>query len=164
MAALGWEKGAEVAKHRRLYGALKAALLSGDIPAGTPWPPSRQLTRALGPSRGTVLVALEQLAAEGYLEARPGSGTRVAADLHGAAELPARRAASRPGPAVPAAAAQPLAVGVPACDAASSRRLARFAARAWQEPRPAAETPDPFGHDGLRQALCSYLYRARRPR
>lgn len=162
MAALGWEsKGAGVAKHRRLYEALKAALLYGDIPAGTPWPSSRQLARALGLSRGTVLVALEQLAAEGYLEARRGSGTRVAADLHSLAQLPVRRAASRFGPAGPTAPAQPFAVGVPACDEGSSRLLARFAARAWQEPRPAAEALDPFGHDGLRRALCGYLYRAR---
>ena len=53
---------------------------AGD-PRGARLPASRVLAADLGCARGTVVLALEQLTAEGYLTARPGSATRVAATL-----------------------------------------------------------------------------------
>ena len=63
--------------HERLKRALRAAIRSGRIPAGATLPPSRVLAGELGCSRWAVTEAYAQLIAEGYLDARTGSGTRV---------------------------------------------------------------------------------------
>lgn len=65
----------------RLYEQLRTAILQGQLPAGTRLPSSRVLAAELGVSRNTVLAALEQLYAEGYVEGRPGSGTFVTGSL-----------------------------------------------------------------------------------
>ena len=65
---------------------LRGAVRSGRLPAGTALPSTRALAGQLGVSRGVVVEAYDQLAAEGYLVARPCSATRVAdAALEGAA-------------------------------------------------------------------------------
>lgn len=56
---------------------VRGAVRSGALHAGTRLPSSRALARDLGVSRGVVVAAYEQLVAEGYLEARQGSGTLV---------------------------------------------------------------------------------------
>jgi GntR family transcriptional regulator/MocR family aminotransferase len=48
------------------------------LPAGTRLPPTRALAAQLGVSRGVVVEAYAQLAAEGYLLTRRGGGTSVA--------------------------------------------------------------------------------------
>src|SRR5581483_7910871 len=65
---------ASVPLHRQLYLALREGVLDGRLKPG-----ARVLAAELGVSRNTVLAAFEQLVAEGYLESRVGSGTRVAA-------------------------------------------------------------------------------------
>jgi GntR family transcriptional regulator / MocR family aminotransferase len=65
------------ALHVRLTSALRDAIRLGKIPVGSALPPSRQLATDLRCSRWVVTEAYEQLVAEGYLEARVGSGTRV---------------------------------------------------------------------------------------
>lgn len=62
---------------RRLYDALQGAIQEGVIAPGARLPASRDLAAELGMSRNTVLVAYEQLQAEGYLQTRAGSGTFV---------------------------------------------------------------------------------------
>ncbi|UDY35097.1 MocR-like pyridoxine biosynthesis transcription factor PdxR [Dermatobacter hominis] len=57
---------------------LRDAIRSRTLAAGTSLPASRALAADLGVSRGVVVRAYEQLAAEGFLEARHGSGTTVA--------------------------------------------------------------------------------------
>jgi GntR family transcriptional regulator / MocR family aminotransferase len=71
--------GCNVAMHRQLYELLQRQILGRQLQAGTRLPPSRTLAEQLGIGRNTVLAAYDQLQAEGYLEARPGSGTWVAA-------------------------------------------------------------------------------------
>ena len=63
--------------HERVKRALRAAIRSGRVEVGTALPPSRQLAADLGCSRWAVTEAYGQLVAEGYLEARSGSATRV---------------------------------------------------------------------------------------
>ncbi|MFG2812996.1 PLP-dependent aminotransferase family protein [Streptomyces sp. NPDC048410] len=65
------------AKHERLTRALRAAVRSGRLPEGSALPPSRTLAADLGCSRWVVTQAYAQLVAEGYLDARVGSATRV---------------------------------------------------------------------------------------
>ena len=83
---------------------LREAIQSGTLPAGTALLGSRQLAKRLGLGRNTVALAYEQLTAEGYLNARVGSGTVVAAAgrpaatpraaIERVAPPPARRAGS----------------------------------------------------------------------
>jgi GntR family transcriptional regulator / MocR family aminotransferase len=67
-----------LALNRQLYLALRDGILAGRWKPGATLPPTRALAAELGVSRNTVLTAFTQLAAEGYVEARVGSGTRVA--------------------------------------------------------------------------------------
>ena len=62
----------------QLVRRLRAAIESSHFLPGAKLLPSRELARRLGVSRNTVTLALEQLVAEGYVEARVGSGTFVA--------------------------------------------------------------------------------------
>ena len=64
-----------------LYAEIRAAVHAGRLAPGARLPPSRDLARQLGISRGTVLAALEQLIAEGYLVGAVGKGTFVSARL-----------------------------------------------------------------------------------
>ena len=67
--------------HRQLYEALRRAMLDGKLSAGERLPSSRELTQDLKLSRNTVVSALNQLAVEGYLVSRVGSGTYVNENL-----------------------------------------------------------------------------------
>ena len=64
--------------HRRLYEELKAAIHAGRLTAGARVPSSRSLAGDLQLSRNTVMVAYEQLAAEGYLVSQSRAATTVA--------------------------------------------------------------------------------------
>ena len=66
---------------RQLYLALRERMLSGRLLPGTKLPSSRALAEQLALGRNTVITAYEQLLAEGYLDARSGSGTFVALEL-----------------------------------------------------------------------------------
>ncbi|MBM7478196.1 PLP-dependent aminotransferase family protein [Oerskovia jenensis] len=80
--ALAWETildlGAEPGPlHGRLENAVREAVFTGRVPPGAALPPSRVLADTLGVSRWVVTEAYGQLVAEGFLESRTGSGTRV---------------------------------------------------------------------------------------
>ncbi|MFK0329679.1 PLP-dependent aminotransferase family protein [Rhizobium sp. NPDC090275] len=62
----------------QIYRELRERILSGEIAAGQRLPSTRDLSRSLGLARSTVVNAYERLKAEGYLEARSGSASRVA--------------------------------------------------------------------------------------
>lgn len=64
--------------HRQLERGLRDAIRSGRLAPDVTLPSSRALAGQLGVSRGIVVEAYEQLAAEGYLAARRGGATRVA--------------------------------------------------------------------------------------
>ncbi|HCT76852.1 MAG TPA: GntR family transcriptional regulator [Micromonosporaceae bacterium] len=66
--------------HERLASALRQAIRQGQLSPGAALPPSRQLAADLGCSRWVVTEAYAQLVAEGYLQAKTGSATRVSAD------------------------------------------------------------------------------------
>ncbi len=67
--------------YRQLYNWLREAILSGQLAAGTRLPSTRSLASELAVSRNTVLIAFEQLLAEGYVEGRVGAGTYVTRTL-----------------------------------------------------------------------------------
>jgi GntR family transcriptional regulator/MocR family aminotransferase len=140
-----------------LESALRAAVRSGRLPAGTALPASRALARDLGIARNTVVDAYGQLVAEGWLAARHGSGTWVAERTGPPAAGPpaqppdpvrAIRYDLRPG--TPDVSAFPRAAWL----AAARRALARA-------PAPELSYADPRGLPELREALAGYLARAR---
>ena len=67
--------------HRRLYEALRRAILDGKLVADERLPSSRDLVHDLKLSRNTVVAAINQLSVEGYLVSRVGSGTFVNAEV-----------------------------------------------------------------------------------
>src|SRR5687767_3346885 len=64
---------------RQVAGELRDAIRGGRLRTGVRLPASRALAAQLGVSRGVVTDAYEQLTAEGWLTARRGAGTVVAA-------------------------------------------------------------------------------------
>jgi GntR family transcriptional regulator / MocR family aminotransferase len=142
--------------YERLTRALRAAIRAGTIPNGSAIPPSRKLAADLGCSRWVVTEAYGQLLAEGYLEGRVGSATRV--------RWPARVAEAR---AVPV----PRRAPVPQLDLLpGTPDLRGFPRRAWldalrAELSTAAYTeftyPPAAGHPRLREVLAEYLQRVR---
>jgi GntR family transcriptional regulator / MocR family aminotransferase len=64
--------------YRRVYLALKVKIRAGGLGPAARVPSTRALARDLGVSRNTVLLAYEQLAAEGYLVSRHRGATSVA--------------------------------------------------------------------------------------
>ena len=79
-----------VSLRRQLEDALRVAIRSGRLLPGSVLPPSRDLADQLSVSRGVVVDSYAQLATEGYLSARRGSCTRVAATA-ASGRPPARR-------------------------------------------------------------------------
>ena len=57
---------------------IRSNILSGELPAGRQLLPSRQLAIELGIARRTVVIAYEELCAQGYCVSRVGQGTVVA--------------------------------------------------------------------------------------
>jgi GntR family transcriptional regulator / MocR family aminotransferase len=63
--------------YSQLCAAIRSAIMSGELPAGTMMPTSREFAVVLGVGRNTVNAAYSRLGAEGYLEAKFRRGTRV---------------------------------------------------------------------------------------
>ncbi len=63
---------------RQLTRKMRQAIESGELRAASRLLPSREMALRLGLARNTVVAAIEQLVAEGYLESRVGAGTFVA--------------------------------------------------------------------------------------
>jgi GntR family transcriptional regulator / MocR family aminotransferase len=139
----------------QLEGQLREAVRSGRLRPGSALPSTRALATQLQISRGVVVEAYDQLAAEGYLVARPGSATRVAdAALVGAP------------PPTPEAPPRPLRYdfrpGVPALDSfPRSAWLTSLRTALKEAPHAALGYGDPRGQPALRQALATYLGRVR---
>ena len=139
----------------QLEGHLREAVRSGRLRPGSTLPSTRALATQLQISRGVVVEAYDQLAAEGYLVTRPGSATRVAdAALVGAA------------PPTPEAPPRPLRYdfrpGVPALDSfPRSAWLTSLRTALREAPHAALGYGDPRGQPALRQALVGYLGRVR---
>ena len=135
--------------------ALREAILSGRLPAGTKLPSTRALARDLGLARGTVVEAYEQLAVEGYLVTRPGAAARVGqapAAFAGAGDADDPRRPPR----------HDLRVGSPDVSAFPREAWLRALRAALREtPDFALAASDPRGEPRLRLALAAQLGRAR---
>ena len=139
----------------QLEDRLRAAVRAGTPASGTALPSTRLLASDLGISRGVAVEAYAQLVAEGYLETRPGSATRVAPHAEPApdtelagGEIARPRYSFRPG--VPDLSLFPRGAWI-----ASVRAALREA------PDAALGYGDPRGPAALRVALAAYLGRVR---
>ncbi|GAA2287890.1 PLP-dependent aminotransferase family protein [Nonomuraea roseoviolacea subsp. roseoviolacea] len=157
---------------RSLESALREAVRSGRLTAGTPLPGSRALAADLGVSRGTVVQVYTQLIAEGWLTGAAGSGTRVAA-LPATASEQAATAAAAEQTATAATVAEPGGGGNPwtTVDLRPGRPdVSAFPRAAWASAvrRALSAAPfqdldygDPAGLPALRRVVAGYLARAR---
>ena len=139
----------------RVERALRDAVRSGRLAPGSRLPSTRALCAQLGVSRGVVVDAYAQLAAEGYLQTRRGGGTSVAeiavsAGPSSARVTPAGLVRHDLNPYRPALDGFPRAVWL----SALTRVL-----RAVPDERLAY--PDPAGTPELRASLAAYLGRVR---
>lgn len=172
------DPGLGVPVYRQIYERIRDGILSGAVPAGTRLPSWEGLAAELGIARGTVKVAYEWLAGEGYVEGRGAAGTWVNPRLAG--DAPRRRAAQEPTDDTPAtdetapppfrpaglpgasAQLQPFMMGVPALDAFPRGLWTRLLARQARQLAPATMIySDPSGHGPLREAIAQYLAIAR---
>jgi GntR family transcriptional regulator/MocR family aminotransferase len=78
---------------RQVYFGLRHAILAGNFPAGGRLPSTRDLAQQLGISRTVVLLAYDQLLAEGFAVGRGRSGTYVFEGFGKSAHVNARRSA-----------------------------------------------------------------------
>jgi GntR family transcriptional regulator/MocR family aminotransferase len=139
-----------------LESGLREAVSSGRLQSGTRLPSSRTLAADLGIARNTVAEAYSQLAAEGWLTAVQGSGTRVADRVAAPGLVAASAETSRLGPRYDL---RPGSPDVSAFPRAAWLRAARRALN--QAPFAALDYSDSRGRPELRAALAAYLARAR---
>ncbi len=162
----------------RIAAELRAQIAAGVLAPGAALPATRALAAERGLSRATVTTAYEQLQAEGYLDARQGARTRVAAGLAAMAAPAAPEARARP--SVPLSG---FAHRLAALEAPQGRQPGRlmadfrfgdlapadFPLLAWKRALAAALDRRaswlgygaPEGSAALRAALAAYLWRAR---
>ena len=163
---------------QKICAAIKEQITAGRLGPGARLPSTRALAAEWGVSRTTVTAAYEQLNAEGYLQARQGARTRVAAGLGPAADPPDPVAAagvpdrlSGYGRRLSAFALPPRAGGdrVVADFRYGDVAAADFPVAAWRKAVADAVLRrqdrllygDPRGSARLRTVLQGYLWRAR---
>jgi GntR family transcriptional regulator/MocR family aminotransferase len=169
--------------HRQIGEQIRHAILERRLAPGLRLPSSRLMAAELNCARGTVLMAVDQLVAEGYLVAQAGSGLSVAANLpdemlappvvHSARESPSRRKpvlarravellADEPADAVLDGSPRAFPTGQPDRDAFPFPLWAKLLERDWRKPAwSIAGAPHPFGDPRLRSAIAAYLGMAR---
>ncbi|HEU5038540.1 MAG TPA: PLP-dependent aminotransferase family protein [Nocardioides sp.] len=139
----------------QLSGRIRDLVVAGTLARGDRLPSTRALAAELGVSRSVTEQAYEQLLAEGWLEARLGSGTFVAATGAARAPVPHRRST-----AGGARTLVRLDAGTPWIDP----RHAAGWRRAWREvstARPPRGYDDPRGLPELRALLADRVARTR---
>jgi len=78
LIAIELDENSQESIHQQIEGKLRAAMVSGRLPAGTRLPSTRIFASEIGVSRNTVLQVFETLTEEGLLTSRLGAGTFVA--------------------------------------------------------------------------------------
>lgn len=159
--------------YRQVYNELMQLIRSGRLRPAARLPSSRMLAQELGVARNTVLVALEHLMSEGYIETRRGHGTYVAAELpdrrpsrlatpanvHARPpELP-ERARSLVSPAHrPVTTSGLLRPGEPGYAGFPFKLWARLLWETWRQPqRKLLNASYAAGYPPLKQAIADYL-------
>jgi GntR family transcriptional regulator / MocR family aminotransferase len=162
---------------RQLSQAIREAIRAGSLKPGELLPSTRLLAQSLGVSRGTVVEVFEQLIAEGFLESKGRSGTRVARALKDVPEgQGARRRASAPPIVLPPSAAAferiaeeftslrgvPFAISVPGGRVSPARIWQKLGNRVRKQASamPAGYS-NPQGALALREAIAEFVRKSR---
>lgn len=167
--------------HQQIYDAYRGMIVAGNLGPRQQLPSTRALAAELRISRIPVLTAYSQLLAEGYFEARGGSGTYVCGSLPdqfasiGRDADGARPVRSAPRPVSQRAGRLPryesfpwlrgfgaFSVSQPAIDQFPFRVWSRIVMRHCRTPHTGdLQYGGPFGFEPLREAICVYLRTAR---
>ena len=176
--------------HRQIYEGVRSGILAGRFAARMRLPSTRVLAAELGVARNTVVLAFDQLCAEGYLSSRGGGGTRVRAAVPDSLiSVNAARRVARPvrsstapspraSPPLPVRWAQvlardpdlgmarnvkakPFTLGLPAVDAFPSALWARITARRWRTGAVFLGHAATAGDETLRNAITAYVTSSR---
>jgi len=181
MPKIGWaallpplDRASIVPLYRQIYERLREAILTGTLPESTRLPPERTLAVRLRVNRSTIVHAYRELAADGLIEQRVGSGSRVA---------PLSRGHPERAPAVPwwitlppwrvgefpmvlgelAAKMEPGKIsfvpGVAPAQPSPLRELAQSFARVGADPRFVHSYGDSEGYEPLREAIAARMSR-----
>ncbi|HEX4157223.1 MAG TPA: PLP-dependent aminotransferase family protein [Rhizomicrobium sp.] len=140
---------ADLSIHEKLYKRVRALIVSGALAKGTRFASSRTLALHLGVSRNSVLKAIDRLIADGWLEARRGSGVYV---RYASRKLPASRRAVDG-----AVRSRPFALGTKPLDLFPYQIWNRLQSRRWKhiaEFEPAKSQP--LGVANLREAIAAH--------
>ncbi len=162
------DRAASTPLRAQLENGVRDAIRTGRLAPGDRLPSSRMLAADLGLSRGVVQECYEQLAAEGYLLSRTGSGTTVAATSAGTVD-PAdpttrspRAARSTRRGVSPERLVADFESGVPDLSSAPRTDWAWAVQEVCRDaPHTAFDYGDPLGVPALRETLAAYLRRVR---
>src|SRR5246127_2313135 len=164
---------------QQVYIGLRKAILSGAFRRGQKLPSTREMAEQLGISRTVMLLAYDQLLAEGFTVGRPGSGTYVSADVNVGkstrAEESAKLTLSRFGSAAAAAwsrmtFAQSTTRSLPYDFVYGRSDLETFPFEMWRRillrcarnaPVSELDYGPAAGHVALREAIATHLLRSR---
>ncbi len=179
---LALDASSNVPLHRQIGRQIRAAILERRLAPGLKLPSSRLMAAELGCARGTILLAMDQLVAEGYVVAQAASGLSVATNLpdemlvspkvdrHGTPTVSTPVLSRRTQAALATQTIDgtfddsPIAfpTGQPDRAAFPFALWAKLLEREWRQPSWAiAGALHPFGHRGLRAAIAAYLGMAR---
>jgi GntR family transcriptional regulator/MocR family aminotransferase len=166
--------------YRQIHNSIRDAIVGGTLQAGMRLPATRTLAGDLRVSRNTVINAIEQLLAEGYVDARVGSGTYVTQPLPDYLTSPLRGDLPRPRARTPLRVSargqrlrelltglsrgEPRAFrpGVPDLEGFPKALWAKMNARTWRRAGAGILSyGDPAGYGPLRNAIARYISGAR---
>jgi len=179
IAATRIDPGSAMPLYRQIYDALRQDILSGRLGEGRRLTATREMATQLGVSRNTVVEAIDQLIAEGFLQGRVGAGTYVTNDLcrdflHGDRSISGVEAERSPpishrGRKLMPWASRvgngrrfPFQIGRPALDEFPWKIWRRLTSRIGRElDVDWLDYSEAAGYPPLREALARYLYSAR---
>ncbi len=162
LASIGLDRSLPEPLQIQLYRQMRRLIAGGRLRDGARLPSTRGLAADLSVSRTTTLAAYDQLAAEGLIEQRRGSGAFVTAPAAERA-APIRRRADFNPIVWPETALhpKPFDMGIPDYRSFPAEQWARAMARAWRRHGPGSLVAPPGGDPGLRQAIADHLEIAR---
>ncbi len=178
MRQLGWpslvpsvDRDSIVPIYQQIYEELRESILTGTLPEATRLPPERQLAGKLRVNRSTVVHAYRELVADGLIEQRVGSGSRVArsggqaaraSDVPWWVTLPAWRVGSFPqvlGELASTTGGERISFvqGVPPLDPSPLPELAKSFARVAGDSAYVLSYGNSEGHAPLREAIAARM-------
>ncbi len=178
MRAIGWpsaipsvDRDSIVPIYQQIYEDLRESILTGTLPESTRLPPERTLAEKLRVNRSTVVHAYRELVADGLIEQRVGSGSRVSRSLGAAPRtadvpwwvtLPPWRVGSFPqvlGELAATFHGERIAFiqGVPPVQPSPLEELAKSFARVAGDPDYVLSYGDSEGHAPLREAIAARM-------